>query len=57
MLSGIAAPRLPSAEARTLHVVTARGAEHVPAVGAALDVVGEVLARHLGSTGMGTARR
>ncbi len=49
MLAGIAAPRLPAAEARTLHVVTARGAEHVPAVGAALEVMGEVLADHLGT--------
>ncbi|PTT16292.1 LysR family transcriptional regulator [Microbacterium sp. HMWF026] len=44
--AGIATPRLPAAEARTLHVVTARGAEHVPAVGAALDVVSDVLADH-----------
>lgn len=44
LLSGISAPRLPVEEARTLHVVTARGAERVPAVGAALQVVGEVLA-------------
>lgn len=57
MLSGIAAPRLPSAEARTLHVVTARGAEHVPAVGAALEVMGEVLADHLRHSGSESARR
>ena len=44
--AGIAVPRLPAAEARTLHVVTARGAASVPAVGAALEVVGEVLADH-----------
>lgn len=44
MLAGIAAPPLPAAEARTLHVVTARGAERVPAVAAALEAVGQVLA-------------
>ncbi|MFN3948151.1 LysR family transcriptional regulator [Microbacterium sp.] len=44
MLVGIAAPPLPAAEARTLHVVTARGAERVPAVAAALEAVGQVLA-------------
>ncbi len=51
--AGIAVPRLPAAEARTLHVVTARGAESVPAVGAALEVVAEVLGDHR----PGSARR
>ncbi|WP_022879065.1 LysR substrate-binding domain-containing protein, partial [Microbacterium sp. B19] len=46
LVAGIAVPRLPPAEARTLHVVTARGAERVPAVGAALHIVDEVLADH-----------
>ncbi len=45
--AGIAVPRLPAAEARTLHVVTARGGPRAcPAVGAALEVVAEVLADH-----------
>lgn len=44
LLEGIAAPRLPSGEARTLHVVTAGGAEGVPAVRATLELVAQVLA-------------
>ncbi|MGP3536025.1 LysR family transcriptional regulator [Microbacterium sp. RD1] len=39
LLTGVAAPRLPDAEARALHVVTARGAEHVPAVRTTLDAI------------------
>jgi molybdate transport repressor ModE-like protein len=44
LLQGVAASPLPSEEARTLHVVTAGGAEGVPAVRATLQVVEEVLA-------------
>jgi len=56
MFHGIVATRLPDAEARTLHVVTARGAESVPAVGAALQVVSEVLADYADPAGAVTAR-
>jgi len=57
LLSGIAAPPLPDAEARTLHVVTARGAERVPAVGVALEVIGEVLAEYPLPSGREARRR
>lgn len=57
LLTGIAAPRLPDAEARTLHVVTARGAENVPAVGVALTVIDEVLAEYPLPSGRESARR
>jgi molybdate transport repressor ModE-like protein len=43
LLDGIAAPRLPDHEARTLHVVTAGGADRVPALRATLDAVAGVL--------------
>ncbi len=46
LVAGIAACRLPATESRTLHVVTAGGAERVPAVGAALEAIGEVLSAH-----------
>ncbi|MDQ1121894.1 LysR family transcriptional regulator [Microbacterium trichothecenolyticum] len=57
MLSGIAAPRLPVAEARTLHLVTAGGAEFVPAVGASLEIMAAELAAHRRLSGERTAPR
>ncbi|MCJ1706735.1 LysR family transcriptional regulator [Microbacterium sp. VKM Ac-2923] len=57
LLTGIAAPRLPDAEARTLHVVTARGAENVPAVGVALEVLTEVLVDYPMPSGRAAYRR
>ena len=44
-LGGIITVPLPAAEARTIHVVTAHGAERVPAVRAALAALDRVLAR------------
>lgn len=44
MLPGVTATPLPVAEARRLHVVTARDAERVPSVRAALDTLQRVLA-------------
>lgn len=44
LLPGIRTMPLPSAEARRLHVVTARDAERVPSLAAALDTLSRVLA-------------
>lgn len=44
LLPGVATVELAADEARTLHVVTAHGAQRVPAVGAALGAVGRALA-------------
>jgi DNA-binding transcriptional LysR family regulator len=43
LLPGIVTSPLPSAEARTIHVVTAHGAERVPAVRMTLDALARVL--------------
>jgi len=57
MLAGIAAPRLPAAEARTLHLVTAGGAELVPAIGTTLEIMAEELTAHRRPSGRPGARR
>jgi DNA-binding transcriptional LysR family regulator len=49
LLPGVITRPLPPAEARTLHVVTAHGAERVPAVRIALDALTRVLAEGRGS--------
>lgn len=44
LLPGVITRPLPHSEARTIHVVTAHGAERVPAIGATLHVLAQLLA-------------
>ncbi|GAA3023709.1 LysR family transcriptional regulator [Microbacterium dextranolyticum] len=54
-LAGVVAAPLPAVEARRLHLVTARDAERVPSLRAALDTVRAVLGERLGAVAPGRA--